>query len=37
MTLADTHVRNFEPGTTGWTAADLDRPEIERRWFAGRR
>jgi hypothetical protein len=23
-------------GTTGWTAADLEDPEIERRWFNGR-
>lgn len=23
----------FQPGTTGWTAADLDDPEIEGRWF----
>lgn len=26
----------FEPGTTGWTAADLDDPRIEREWFRGR-
>src|SRR5436305_12362118 len=28
--------RPFEPGTTGWTAADLDDPRIEREWFRGR-
>jgi Uma2 family endonuclease len=28
--------RPFEPGTTGWTARDLDDPEIERQWFDGR-
>jgi Uma2 family endonuclease len=26
----------FVPGTIGWTAADLDDPEIERLWFDGR-
>src|SRR4051812_564198 len=26
----------FEVGTTGWTAADLDDPAIEREWFCGR-
>jgi len=26
----------FEPGTTGWTIEDLNDPEIERKWFAGR-
>src|SRR5438552_13014544 len=26
----------FEPGTTGWTASDLDDPAIEREWFRGR-
>jgi Uma2 family endonuclease len=31
-----TEVRSFEPGTTGWTASDLDDPEIERQWFDGR-
>ena len=31
-----TESRPFEPGTTGWTAADLDGPEIEREWFNGR-
>lgn len=28
--------RSFVPGTTGWTAADLDDPRIEREWFRGR-
>lgn len=28
--------REFIPGTTGWTVDDLDDPEIERQWFAGR-
>jgi Uma2 family endonuclease len=28
-------VRTFEPGTTGWTASDLDDPAIERAWFRG--
>jgi len=32
--LSDT--RLFEPGTTGWTAGDLDDPEIERNWSNGR-
>jgi len=27
--------RPFQPGTTGWSAADLDHPEIERQWFSG--
>src|SRR5882757_6669745 len=31
-----TESRPFEPGTTGWTASDLDAPEIERQWFDGR-
>ena len=31
-----TESRPFEPGTTGWTARDLDDPEIERQWSAGR-
>jgi hypothetical protein len=28
-------VRPFEPGTTGWTASDLDDPEIEPCWARG--
>ena len=35
MSLAASETRPFEPGTTGWTASDLDDPEIERLWFAG--
>jgi len=31
----DTTTREFEPGTTGWTAADLDDPSIEAQWDAG--
>src|SRR2546430_933419 len=34
MTIAHT-TREFTPGTTGWTADDLDDPEIERLWDAG--
>src|SRR2546421_10426450 len=26
----------FEPGTTGWTASDLDDPAIGGEWFRGR-
>lgn len=29
-------LRPFVPGTTGWTAHDLDDPAIERQWFEGR-
>jgi Uma2 family endonuclease len=38
MTLVDPQIRSkpFIPGTTGWTAVDLDDPAIERQWFAGR-
>jgi Uma2 family endonuclease len=36
MTQVDTSLRPFVPGTTGWSAADLDGPEIERLWFQGR-
>jgi len=32
---APTPIRAFEPGTTGWTAADLDDPEIEAIWVRG--
>lgn len=28
--------RTFEPGTTGWTSADLDDPRIEHEWLQGR-
>jgi Uma2 family endonuclease len=36
MTQVDTSLRPFVPGTTGWSAADLDDPEIERLWSEGR-
>src|SRR4051812_36812614 len=38
MTLLDleTSTKPFIPGTTGWTATDLDDPGIERQWLAGR-
>jgi hypothetical protein len=35
MTTEAIH-REFIPGTTGWTVDDLDDPEIERLWVAGR-
>ena len=35
-TSAATSSRPFVPGTTGWTARDLDDPAIEREWFRGR-
>ena len=31
-----TSSRRFEPGTTGWTVADLEDPRIEAHWFDGR-
>lgn len=34
-TTAATELKRFRPGTTGWTAADLDDPRIERRWVRG--
>jgi Uma2 family endonuclease len=36
MSRSLTESRPFEPGTTGWTASDLDDPAIERLWFEGR-
>lgn len=36
MSTLEKEVREFRVGTTGWRAADLDEPEIERQWFAGR-
>jgi len=36
MATIDTSLRPFEPGTTGWSASDLDDREIERQWFKGR-
>src|SRR5689334_14560557 len=37
MTATTLRVRGkkFKPGTTGWTADDLDDPQIERQWEAG--
>ena len=32
---AVTSSKSFEPGTTGWTADDLDDPEIEGKWLQG--
>lgn len=32
----DAERRRFVPGTIGWTADDLDDPEVERLWFDGR-
>src|SRR3954447_10541189 len=32
----DLELRPFEPGTTGWTADDLDDPDIDRLWQMGR-
>jgi Uma2 family endonuclease len=36
MPPVDISLRPFEPGTTGWSASDLDDPQIERLWFQGR-
>lgn len=36
MSLAEPTSRPFEPGTTGWTAADLDDLRIEAQWEFGR-
>lgn len=36
MPLSLAESRPFAPGTTGWSALDLDEPEIERLWSAGR-
>src|SRR5258708_5083166 len=36
MTRVAAEPRPFVPGTTGWTAADLDDPQVEREWFRGR-
>ena len=35
MSPITTFLRPFDPGTTGWTAADLDDPEIETLWARG--
>jgi Uma2 family endonuclease len=34
--LRESEFRVFAPGTTGWTVDDLDDPEIDRLWRAGR-
>ena len=36
MTAVNTSSRPFVPGTTGWTASDLEDPETGRLWFEGR-
>ena len=38
MTLleADNLAKTFEPGSTGWSAADLHDPAVERAWLDGR-
>lgn len=35
LTTLELERKAFVPGTTGWTADDLDDPEIERQWEAG--
>jgi Uma2 family endonuclease len=35
MPSVATSSRPFEPGTTGWTADDLEDPEIEAQWASG--
>lgn len=35
MSIAGPTSRVFEPGTTGWSIADLSDPEIERQWELG--
>jgi Uma2 family endonuclease len=35
MPLAVTATKPFTPGTTGWTAADLDDLEVEAAWLSG--
>ena len=35
MPSVSSSLRPFAPGTTGWTAADLDDPEIEALWVQG--
>lgn len=35
MPVAEASIRPFTPGTTGWTARDLEDPAIEREWFKG--
>jgi Uma2 family endonuclease len=36
MTRVAAEPRPLVPGTTGWTAEDLDDPQVERDWFRGR-
>jgi Uma2 family endonuclease len=36
MVIRTTASRPFIPGTSGWTAADLLKPEIQREWSRGR-
>jgi Uma2 family endonuclease len=36
MSFVETATKPFDPGTTGWTAQDLDDPAIEALWFQGR-
>ena|ERR1051326_23844 len=33
--ITDIEDKVFQPGTTGWTAGDLDDPEIDREWERG--
>jgi len=35
MTRGVTSSKPFEPGTTGWTAGDLDDPRVEEQWLKG--
>jgi Uma2 family endonuclease len=35
MTRGATSSKPFRPGTTGWTASDLDDPRIEGKWLRG--
>jgi Uma2 family endonuclease len=36
VTTASTTARKLEPGTSGWTACDLDDPQIAEQWDRGR-
>lgn len=36
MTTIRSELRRLEPGTSGWTASDLDDPEVARQWDEGR-
>jgi Uma2 family endonuclease len=36
MGATQTHLRTLEPGTSGWTASDLDDPRIAEQWDRGR-